>query len=71
MYTEADIAAVFAYNATATIFYTTDHKRILWHVNNGDKAYLNTVLSRPLQTAEDFAMLKKQVRSVLKAQQLV
>lgn len=71
MYTPADIAAVIAYNATANIFSITDNKRVVWHVNNGNKQHLQTILSRRFAYAEDFAQLKKQVRSVLKQQQLV
>ena len=71
MYTPADIAAVIAYNATANIFNITDTGRVVWRINNGNKQHLQTILSRRFAYAEDFAQLKKQVRSVLKQQQLV
>ena len=71
MFTTSDIAAVFAYNKTANIFRVSETKRVLWDVRNMHKQYLNTVLSRPLQYAEEFAQLKKQVRAELKKQQLV
>lgn len=71
MYTPADIAAVIAYNAAANIFNITDNKRVVWHINNGNKQHLQTILSKRLVYAEDFAALKKQVRVALKQQQLV
>lgn len=71
MFTTSDIKAVFAYNKTANIFRVTDTKRVLWDVRNMHKQHLNTILSSPLQTADQFAKLKKQVRAVLKQQNLV
>jgi hypothetical protein len=68
MYTANDIANVLAYNKTREIFYITESKRVMWRVNNGDKARLQTMLSKRFEYAEDFAQLKKQVRAELKAQ---
>lgn len=67
MFTIDDIKAVFEYNKRSEIFRVTDTKRVVWSVNNGNKQYLNDTLSRPLQTAEDFAQLKKQVKNELKS----
>ena len=71
MFTTDDIKEVFNYNQRSLIFRVTDSKRVVWTVNNGDKQYLNQTLSQPVQTAEDFAQLKKQVKNELKAQGLV
>jgi hypothetical protein len=71
MFTASDIDTVFAYNSTAGIFRVTETKRVLWDVRNMHKQHLNTVLSRPVVYAEDFAQLKKQVRNVLKQRGVV
>ena len=71
MFTPNDIKEVFNYNKRSLIFRVTDSKRVVWTVNNGDKQYLNQTLSQPVQTAQDFTQLKKQVKDELKLQGLV
>lgn len=70
MYTAQQIAAVINYNNKNNIFRISKTKRVLWDVRNIDVANLqqqNVVIN----TAEQFAQLKKQVRSELVAQKLV
>ena len=71
MFTPNDIKEVFNYNQRSQIFRVTDSGRVVWSVNNGDKQHLNNTLSHPVQTAEDFAQLKKQVKNELKSQGIV
>ena len=61
-FTAADIAAVIEHNKTAGMFYTTSSGRTQWYLRNMHVTQLNQMLSRPLQTADDFAQLKRQVR---------
>ena len=64
MFTTSDIAAVFAYNKTANIFRITETKRVQWDVRNMHKQHLNTILSSPLQTADQFAQLKQALQQL-------
>lgn len=68
MFTANDIKAVFNYNKTGNIFRITPAKRVTWDLRNMDVTNLNSVLSTPLNYAEDIAQLKKQVRAELKLQ---
>ena len=67
MYTAQQIAAVINYNAAANIFRISNTKRVLWDVRNKDVANLQQ-LGVVLKYAEDFAALKRAVRSELVAQ---
>lgn len=69
MFTAQQIDTVIDYNKTANIFRINDDKRVTWDVRNGDVANLQQ-LGVEVKYAEDFAKLKKQVRAVLKQQQL-
>jgi hypothetical protein len=66
-YTADDIATVVQYNASAKIFRITDSGRVQWDLRNQDVQYLNSALSKRIDTAEDFAALKKQVRKQIVA----
>ena len=68
MFTKNDVALVLAYNVKAKMFYVSSAKRVQWSMLNKDKTYLQSVLSKELVYAEDFALLKKQVRAELVAQ---
>jgi len=65
MYTQQQIAKVFAYNKQHTIFYITESKRVMFNINNSDKAQLQNILQN-FETAEHLAQLKKQVKAQLK-----
>lgn len=69
MFTAQQIDTVVDYNKTANIFYVSN-RRVLWDMRNGDVANLQQ-LGVAVKYAEEFAQLKKQVRAVLKTQQLV
>lgn len=69
MFTAQQINTVVNYNNTANIF-RVSNKRVLWDMRNGDVAKLQQ-LGVVVKYAEEFAQLKKQVRAVLKTQQLV
>ena len=70
MYTQQQIAKVFAYNKQHTIFYITESKRVMFNINNGDKAQLQNILQN-FETVQHLAQLKKQVKAQLKAEGVV
>ena len=70
MYTNTQIAKVFLYNKINTIFYVTAKKRVMFCINNRDKAFLQSILY-DFTTAKHLAQLKKQVKAQLKANGVV
>lgn len=70
MYTQQQIAKVFAYNNVSKIFYVTKSKRVMFNINNRDKTFLQYIL-QDFDTAQHLAQLKKQVKAKLKAEGVV
>jgi hypothetical protein len=67
LYTEDDLAALFKYNATYSIFKISPKGRFIWNTTYGDLHYLQTVLSRPLESEQDLAQLRKQLKAAMVA----
>jgi len=68
LFTPQDIKAALDYKNPAGHIYTIANGKIRFNLMNMDRNALNKILSRPLQTQQDWDALKKQMRSALTSQ---